>query len=411
ATLLPLAIALPAIWFIISRATTPLKRCALAVVLVPMIVTTLLAWQQLRAWSTVDAMAISLAVACLRVVSAKAARPWLVGLLGPAVIAGLCCVWPQRMPANRAEFPFTRAEIEGLYERELAQWIADHAGPTGATVLTPPFRTSAFSFYGGLRGLGTPNWENRDGVTAEFHIINSTKPEESQALIEDRGISYITVLSWDDDFDTFAKIGLQRPSDSFIYALHKTDGGIFPWLKAVPYSPPEVSGFGNASVLLLKVVDEANQAVMRSRLVEYLLEMHHLDQAAFAGKALSKYPSDLGALVTLAELEKAQNDDEAFKKVFASLQSNLASGSDRNMPWDRRVSLAVALALGGRVDLSEVQVRHCVEQIDADKIRDLTTGSLYHLLYLCSQYGVEIKDPELRALALKLLPAELRGRL
>jgi hypothetical protein len=75
------------------------------------------------------------------------------------------------------------------------------------------------------------------------------------------------------------------------------------------------------------------------------------------------------------------------------------------------VSLAVVLALGGRTDLSRVQVKRCMGEIDAAHIRLLTTGSLYHLLFLCKHFDLEITDPGLHALSMKLLPSELRERL
>jgi hypothetical protein len=219
------------------------------------------------------------------------------------------------------------------------------------------------------------------------------------------------IPSWDTDLDDFARMGLKQPMDSFIYALHQTDGGIFPWIRALPYTLPEISGFKDSSVLVLEVTDETDPATLRSRLVEYLVEMHHIDQAAFASQALLRYPADLGALVALAQVAKARGDEEAFARVFSSMQSNLASGSDRALAWDRRVSLAVVLALGGRTDLSIVQVKRCVAEIDDARIRLLTTGSLYHLLVLCKHFDVPISDPKLHALTMKLLPAELRERL
>jgi len=320
----------------------------------------------------------------------------------------------QLVPApayGSSEFKFSRAEIEGLCERALSQWITDHAGADGATVLVPPFRTSSFCFYGGLRGLGTQNWENRDGLSATFRIVNSTRPDETLALVNQRGVTHIVVPSWDNDLDEFARMGLKQPLDSFIYALHRTDGGIFNWLRALPYNLPSIPGFNEQSVLVLEVTDESDPATLRSRLAEYLIEMHELDQAVYTSHALLRYPADLGALVALAHVAKAKGDDIGFAKIFASIVSNLSSGSDRSLPFDRRVSLAVALALGGRDDLSEVQLKRCMGEIDGSKVRFLTTGSLYHFLVLCKHFDTEIEEPSLHTLALKLLPSELRDRL
>jgi hypothetical protein len=367
---------------------------------------------QLRWWNTLDCALLVLLVAEAAAVHAVGRpRRLLCGLLAPSLALGVVCAVPTAGAGGESDFKLTRPEVEGLYERALAQWIADRAGPEGATVLVPPFRTSSFCFYGGVRGIGTQNWENRDGLSATFRIVNSTRPEETLALVNQRGITHIVVPAWDTDFDNFARMGLKQPKDSFIYALHQTDGGIFGWLRALPYSQPEISGFKEQSVLVLAVTDGTDPATQRSRLVEYLVEMHQLDAAVYSSKALLRYPADLGALVALAQVEKARGDADGFDKVFGALVSNLSSGSDRSLAWDRRVSLAVVLALGRRNDLARGELKRCMEEIDAAKVRSLTTGSLYHLLVLDKGFGMEISDPGLRELSMKLLPSELRERL
>ena len=115
--------------------------------------------------------------------------------------------------------------------------------------------------------------------------------------------------------------------------------------------------------------------------------------------------------MALAQLAKARGDEGAFARVFRPIVSYLSSGADRGLAWDRRVSLAVVLALGGRADLSRAQVRRCVGEANPERIRFLTTESLYHLLVLGKRLGVEIPDPGLRALSLKLLPERLRGHI
>jgi len=415
ATCLPLLLLGPALWLLAARMTHPALRTAVAIAAGPVLASLALAIHQIRWWNSVDCALLALLAAETAAIPAAAAAArqvrWVCcALLAPALLLGAISGVP---PAGSGEsdFKFTRSEVEGLYERALAQWIADHAGPEGATVLVPPFRTSSFCFYGGLRGLGTQNWENRDGLSATFRIINSTRPDETLALVSQRGVTHIVVPSWDNDFDDFARMGLRQPKDSFIYALHQTDGGIFNWLRALPYNQPEISGFKEQSVLVLEVTDETDPATLRSRLVEYLVEMHQLDAAAYSSQALLRYPADLGALVALAQVQKARGDEEAFGKVLNSLVSNLSSGSDRSLVWDRRVSLAVVLALGRRNDLAREQVERCLAEIDAPKIRSLTTGSLYHLLVLGKGYNLQIPDPKLQALSMKLLPSELRERL
>jgi hypothetical protein len=45
------------------------------------------------------------------------------------------------------------------------------------------------------------------------------------------------------------------------------------------------------------------------------------------------------------------------------------------------------------------------------RLRSLSTGALYSLLAVGKLYGVAIPDPQLRALALDLVPADYRDRL
>jgi len=414
ATCLPVLLLVPAAWLFLRAGTRPAARAALGIALGAVAASLVLAASQLRWWNTLDA---SLLVLIIASVSSLPRTPdpvsahwaWGVGL-GALALLGVTQLLPREM-GSANDIKFTRAEVEGLYERALSQWIADHAGPDGATVLVPPFRTSSFCFYGGLRGLGTQNWENRDGLSATFRIVNSTRPDETLALVNQRGVTHIVVPSWDSDLDDFARLGLKQPLDSFIYALHRTDGGIFSWLRALPYNLPEIAGFSEQSVLVLEVTDETDPATLRSRLVEYLVEMHQIDQASYSSKALLKYPSDLGALVALAQVAKARGDEDGFAAAVKAVVANLATGTERALPFDRRASLAVVLALGGHDDLALAQVNRCLSEIDAAKIRYLTTGSLYHLLVLCRHYNTGISDPNLQALSLKLLPSELRERL
>jgi hypothetical protein len=139
--------------------------------------------------------------------------------------------------------------------------------------------------------------------------------------------------------------------------------------------------------------------------------MQQVDQAVHSSEGLRRYPGNLGALIALAQVEKASGDDDGFTKVFDALVSNLSSGSDRSLPWDRRVSLAVVLAIGGRSDLSRAQLQRCLSSADDAGIRYLSTGSLYHLIVLMKHFDLELPTPQLRALSLKLLPDELRERL
>jgi hypothetical protein len=97
-------------------------------------------------------------------------------------------------------------------------------------------------------------------------------------------------------------------------------------------------------------------------------------------------------------------------RVLASLLSRLSGEGERALPWDRRVSLAVVLAQGQHLDRARDQLRKCLAEVNEEKLRSLTTGSLYHFEVLERVLGMEISDPALRQLALNLLPPEMAKR-
>jgi hypothetical protein len=260
-----------------------------------------------------------------------------------------------------------------------------------------------------LRGIGTANWENSDGLQATVRIVTATTADEAQELIEQRGIKYLVLPSWDKDLDAFAQWTLRNPEDAFIMALHHW--ALPPWLRPVPYPLPVVAGFEGQTVVVLEVTHETNRAAALGRSAEYFVETQQMDLATATGELLQRYPSDLGALIALAQLDQARGNQSGFEKTMNAIVASLDSGFDRPLPWDRRVSLATVLALAQRNDLAREQVRTCLQKLDAARIRSLTTGSLYRLQVLAKAFDLPITDPALRELARKLLPAELRTRL
>jgi hypothetical protein len=364
--------------------------------------------RQLAWWGACDALLLALVAAlALAPAGIPARRHWIAGAVAVLVfVPGVFCLLPA--PA-RGNIEFTRLEVEALVERSLAHWIADHTGPGGAVVLLPPDRTTSWCFHGGFRGLGTSNWENRDGLEATVRIVTATTADEAQALINRRGVTHVILPSWDNDLDEFARWTLRNPEDAFLMALHHWV--LPPWLQPVPYRLPANVGFDGQSVVILKVTDDTNRIAALSRLAEYFIESQQPEAAASVGQALQRYPTDLGALVALAQVEKARGDAPGFARALDNVLASLASGSDRALAWDRRVSLAVTLAQGEKLDLARAQVRRCLDQVDEARIRSLTTGALFRLQVMEKSFGLGISDPGMQALAMRLLPAELRRRL
>jgi hypothetical protein len=371
----------------------------------PVLVAVAFACFQLRWWNAADSVLLAFLVASATV---EFRRGWMwAGFAIVALLPGIVQLVPSLKSGSAIEF--TRVEVEALLERGVAHWISDHAGPDGAVVLLPPDRTASWCFHGGFRGIGTANWENRDGLTATVRIVTATTAEQAQELVRQRGITHLVLPSWDPDLDAFAHWTLRNPDDAFIMALHHW--ALPPWLRPIPYTLPSVPGFEDRSVVILAVTDESNRATALSHLAEYFIETKQPALAAAAGESLQRYPTDLGALVALAAVEQAEGNTGQFAKTFPAVLASLNSGFGRLLAWDRRVSLAVVLAQGERSDLAREQVRLCLQKADETHLKSLTTMSLFRLLKLSQAFQIDFPEAKLRESALALLPAELRARL
>jgi hypothetical protein len=323
----------------------------------------------------------------------------------------------QLIPAHSADGRqnLSQVDLQGLIERDLAHWLASHSDAPGEVVLASPSLTITLCYHGGLAGLGTLNWENLDGIKGSIRIAAATEPEEALALIKGRKVAYIVVPSWDDFLDKFAGTGLGLAPNSTEGLERSFVGGMLAqiqlptWIELVPYRlPPQL---GDRWVMIFKVVDEQDPAAALSRTAEYFVEMGYVDRAGVIAQRLRRYPASVSALAARAQVEKARNDDRAFAGIFKTLLFFVARGDDKALPFDRRVSLAITLVQGGRADLAGAEVQRCLAEIDEEKLRSLSTASLFYLQKLGKAFDLEIADPRLRGLAVELLPPDLRSQI
>src|SRR5699024_4399128 len=120
----------------------------------------------------------------------------------------------------------------------------------------------------------------------------------------------------------------------------------------------------------------------------YALEVQDTALADAANDSLQAFPTSLSALIARAEIEKARNRPEGVARALEPLLQSVANGLDRVLPWDRRVSLVVVLAQADRRDLAVVQLRRCIADANAERLRSLGAGSLYRLLVLSKALAV-----------------------
>ena len=230
----------------------------------------------------------------------------------------------------------------GLVERDLARWLVAHGPSDGAVVLAPSDLTTALYYYGGIRGLGTLDWENQEGIQAVVRIVSATTADEAFDLVNRRGVLYVVIPAWDNQLDAFARMGLGQIEGSFINGLHRWV--LPPWLRPLSYPNPTIGGFEGQSVIVLKVTEDQDDALLMSRIAEYLIETDNLNMAGSAANALKRFQSDLGAIVARAQVENARGENDEFGRTVDSILPRLTGEGERSLAWDMRVNLAVVLA-------------------------------------------------------------------
>jgi hypothetical protein len=410
ATMLPLLVVVPSVLLLLPRTFSASLRVPIALALGPVVAATALTYRQIGWWNGVDASLIVLLIASAPALRA-APRPAVVGAIFAVFVAGLLVpgaiqVWPSSN--GRVGNGLSEGEVIGLVERDMAYWLAGRDASSGGVILAPPNQTTTCYYFGGLRGLSTFGWENREGFQTAIRIMSATTPEEAQELIGAHGVTQIIIPSWDSLMDAYAQIGAGQISGTFLERLNQWN--LPRWLRPVPYLVPSIGGFEGQSAVVLEVVEEQDDATALSRIAEYFASTEQLNLASKAAAGLRRFPADLGALVARSEVEAAAGDSDEFGKSIDLIVRRIASGADRDLQWDQRVALAVVLVQAHRADIARPRFQQCLAEIDEEKLRSLSTILLYRLQVLRKALNLEISDPALRALSLELLPSDLRAR-
>jgi hypothetical protein len=413
ATVAPLALLFPALLLWARTGARSWFRARLALAAGPLAIALAFAVREPSWWAYFDVALVALLVAATSEEgSVRGSLRWMMaGAVGLAAVAGCLAVFP-RGPQG-ADAALTPAESEELVMRHLGHWLASRSGSPGMVVYAPPDETTLLSYYGGLRGIGTYAPENSAGFSASLSLAGARTLGEVQDQVESRGIRYIVIPSWDPFFDDFARLYLARSlaDRQSLFSSEFRKLHLPPWLKPVPYQIPVGGGFEGQSVLVLEVVDPQTPALLAGRIAEYRVEMGDLSGALQDAEDLRRFPGDVGALAARAQVAIAARQPEPFARALEAIEMRLAAGGDRYLAWDRRVSLAIVLARANKAVPCRTQVQRCLEGLNEERLRSLSTGSLYALLVLSKTFGLEVQDPGLRDLAMELLPEGVRARL
>lgn len=409
-TLLPLVLLAVAAGRIKRGQGEPLVRAAALLAVGPVLAALGVAWFRVGHWGTVGA-ALAVLLAVLAAYTPR--RHFLSSFLWP--LAALLALGPSLdllppKPAAVEAANLSEGEREALLHRDLAHWLAARAPEGGAIVLAPPALTSALHYFGGVRGLGTPDPDNEAGFGAAVRICGTSSTDEAEALVRKRGVTHVVLPSWDDFLDQYALLGNNQPEKSLVALLRRW---LPPrWLRPVLYAPPPAEISGERSAVVFEVTEVQEQTVAMARLAEYFIDAGQPDAAAQIAAALTQeFAEDPVGLITRAEVAVARNDRGEFGRVFRTLKPVLDRGEDTDLPWDRRVALAIVLGQAKQTELAKPRLQACLAGADEARLRQLSVTALYRLLLMAKAYGCTFEDAALREKAPALLPAELRTQL
>jgi hypothetical protein len=241
--------------------------------------------------------------------------------------------------------------------------------------------------------------------------IFAASPDQAYALVQRRHVTHIVLTSWDQFAGAYIDLLQGRPAGSPVPTGSFTDalnGGtpLPPWLRPIPYALPKTPALQAQWVLIFEVVPPQAPRDILVRNAAYLVETGHPDKAARLQPALRRLDSYLPALAELVRIEGELGDETG---VETTLEQIAALGPPpANLPAEDQVRLAVALAIGDRLDTARLVLERCVQQMDEADLRRLTTGTLADLLSSCSHLGVSFSNPALQRLAAELLPPDRR---
>ncbi|MEO7414101.1 MAG: hypothetical protein ABIZ81_12175 [Opitutaceae bacterium] len=409
---LPILLLLPPLALGLKAATSQAAKAQLALAWIPAAVGWAMGWGQIRWLGLAYAITVPLIAVYFRTLESQPKRPRR-SVLSWAIACGLLflpgALHALQRTGENAES--TEREIRGLAERDVAHWLKLRGRDERVVVAGAPTSTTKLIYFGGILGVGTLYWENADGLRHAAEIFGASSPEAAQAWVQRLGITHIVLFSWDAFELTLARLhrnlpeSAALPPDLFIANLLKAS--VPPvWLRAIPFKLPNHPSLAGAQVRVWEVTPNQSPAEALAHAANYYLELGAPEIAAQFGPRLGNFKDDLAAMVMLAGLASRQRDAATFSMAAQQVSGQLARAG--SLALDDHIHLVVVLTVAEQTEQARAQLQACMGKIEERGLRHLTPGTLSDLLALSDAYGVDLPSPELKRLALKLVPPSKR---
>ena len=414
ATLLPVAFVLFLLVRTMAGRLDGEERGRLVQVLVVVIGAGVLACLQLRWWNLFDVGVL----AGLAVFFAGAENGGMAARLGRAaallpVLPGLLVGFPAAVRDGAVE-P-TPPEAQVLIARDLAWWLVQRGGPEPGVLFSTPVVAGAAAYYGGFAAVASADGTDEAGQQAAVRIASAVTEQEVAVLLKSRRVTHVALPLWDPVLDQLVRLGQGVPAgqplprNAFAVALREWDMPL--WMRPMDYLIPREPGFEGFELRVFAVQAEQEPDLSLGRLADFFVERGQLREAQGVRESLKAWPRSPVALGAMAGVDLAVRDGARLKESLDALVPMLARRTARNLPADRRISLAALFLRTRQPDLAREQLAAAFDGLDSATLRTLTPGTLVNLVALSRSLGVPFPDPGLETLALDLIPPGVRAGL
>lgn len=391
------------------------ERGRLVFVFVAALFAVVLACHQLRWWNLFDVLALAILTALFAEAEGRGVRARL-ETLGTAllVLPGLFVAFPPAVK-GKAVNDLSNQEAQALIARDFSYWLAKRGGSEPNVLFSMPIFSGAAAFYGGFDVVVSSDDENERGYLTAVRIASAITAQEVSILLNSRGITHVALPLWDPALDQLVRIGMNVPAgqplpqNAFSVAVRQWDIPL--WMRPMNYSIPKDTVFQGFELRAFALQAEQEPDLGLSRLADLFVERGQLREAQAVRENLKAYPRSVVALGAIANVDFALRERARLEDSLETLIPYLSRRSARNLPADRRISLAVLFLQTKHVDLARDQLTACFEGLDAETLRTLTPASVVNLVALSRSLGIPFPDKNLEADAMELIPPGIRARL
>jgi len=409
-SLLPFSLLLVALITLRKNQSLHVFRPSITLAFIPGILLTLFAVQQIRWLGLCFALLLAGLIfvtsrTCFALLNRSARRA--IGVLILLAFIGQ----PLRTAlALQEDHSLTQTDLLNLSIRDLAQWLRFRAGSDDVVVASSPTLTTPLIYFGGIHGVGTFYWENREGLKTCAALFSAASFDDAERIVRQHGITHIVLASWDSFVREYVELGTQgevaaHPAERAFAARLVKNRSMPPWLRLIPYQLTNLRESSSDEVLVFEVVPAQSTKVQISNFAHYFVDMGLPETARQLLPALEQDPLNLHTTLARARVHLALQNRTEAAATLASLPSTIPVGAQLDL--DESLHFAALQMIAGHAEIAEQQLIACMGGIAPKTARKLSPSAAYALLALSRQFRLPL-PAEIANLATALLAPGLR---